>query len=104
MKVIGLERGPRLTTADFNCMTNCATSSARTCGRTSSGSRTWRPNTNANAVPMPVLNNGNQAGGGTVHYGAVSRRMHEDDFPRARTPSSASSVSDSSRPRSRTGR
>ena len=33
---------------------------------------------------MPVLNYGNQAGGGTVHYGAVSWRMHEDDF-RARS-------------------
>src|SRR5439155_2131070 len=29
-------------------------------------------------------NYGNQAGGGTVHYGAVSWRMHEDDF-RARS-------------------
>jgi len=29
---------------------------------------------------MNVLNNGNQAGGGTVHYGAVSWRMHEGDF------------------------
>ena len=26
------------------------------------------------------LSNGNQAGGGTVHYGAVSWRLHEDDF------------------------
>ena len=25
--------------------------------------------------------NGNQAGGGTVHYGAVSWRLHEDDLP-----------------------
>ena len=33
---------------------------------------------------MPVLNNGNQAGGGTVHYGSVSWRLHEDDF-RARS-------------------
>ena len=32
----------------------------------------------------PVLNYGNQAGGGTVHYGAVSWRLHEDDF-RARS-------------------
>jgi choline dehydrogenase-like flavoprotein len=31
-----------------------------------------------------VQNYGNQAGGGTVHYGAVSWRMHEDDF-RARS-------------------
>ena len=29
-------------------------------------------------------NNGNQAGGGTVHYGSLSWRMHEDDF-RVRT-------------------
>jgi gluconate 2-dehydrogenase alpha chain len=29
---------------------------------------------------MPVLNYGNQAGGGTVHYGTLSWRMHEDDF------------------------
>ena len=33
---------------------------------------------------MPVQNYGNQAGGGTVHYGAVSWRFHEDDF-RARS-------------------
>ena len=33
---------------------------------------------------MPFLNNGNQAGGGTVHYGTLSWRMHEDDF-RVRT-------------------
>ena len=31
-----------------------------------------------------MLNYGNQAGGGTVHYGAVSWRLHEDDF-RARS-------------------
>ena len=29
---------------------------------------------------MPILNYGNQAGGGTVHYGALSWRIHEDDF------------------------
>ncbi|MFL5032767.1 MAG: GMC family oxidoreductase, partial [Xanthobacteraceae bacterium] len=45
---------------------------------------TWRPNANARANPIPVQNYGNQAGGGTVHYGAVSWRMHEDDF-RARS-------------------
>src|SRR2546421_4112854 len=85
MKVIALERGPRLTTADFNphdelryfqrqdLRPNIKTQPV-----------TWRPNANARAAPMPVLNNGNQAGGGTVHYGAVSWRMHEDDF-RARS-------------------
>ncbi len=45
---------------------------------------TWRPNTNARATTMPSLNNGNQAGGGTVHYGSLSWRFHEDDF-RVRT-------------------
>lgn len=45
---------------------------------------TWRPNEKARAKPLPVLNYGNQAGGGTVHYGAVSWRFHEDDF-RARS-------------------
>ncbi len=38
----------------------------------------------ATAHPMDILNYGNQAGGGTVHYGALSWRMHEDDF-RARS-------------------
>ena len=81
MKVIGLERGPRLKTADFQPMTSCATSSARICGPTSKTEPvTWRPNANARANPLPSLNNGNQAGGGTVHYGALSWRMHEDDF------------------------
>ena len=42
------------------------------------------PNANARANPLPMLNYGNQAGGGTVHYGAVSWRFHEDDF-RARS-------------------
>ena len=41
---------------------------------------TWRPNTNATAHPIPSQNNGNEAGGGTVHYGALSWRFHEDDF------------------------
>ncbi len=46
--------------------------------------RTWRPNANARANPIPVQNYGNQVGGGTVHYGAVSWRFHEHDF-RARS-------------------
>jgi gluconate 2-dehydrogenase alpha chain len=45
---------------------------------------TWRPNANARGNPVPVQNYGNQAGGGTVHYGTVSWRFHEDDF-RARS-------------------
>jgi len=38
MKVIGLERGPRLTTQDFTHTTNCATSRAWTCVQTPSAS------------------------------------------------------------------
>jgi gluconate 2-dehydrogenase alpha chain len=45
---------------------------------------TWRANTNTRATPLSPLNYGNQVGGGTVHYGAVSWRFHEDDF-RARS-------------------
>ena len=41
---------------------------------------TWRPNANGRANPIPTQSYGNQAGGGTVHYGAVSWRFHEDDF------------------------
>src|SRR5262249_9534877 len=50
---------------------------------------TWRPNANTRANPLPLQNYGNQAGGGTVHYGAVSWRLHEDDF-RARSHTIAS--------------
>ena len=45
---------------------------------------TWRPDAKTDAKPLPILNYGNQAGGGTVHYGALSWRFHEDDF-RARS-------------------
>src|SRR6202045_3192602 len=81
MKVIGLERGPRLKTSDFephdelryferqDLRPNIKTDPV-----------TWRPNANARANPMPSLINGNQAGGGTGHYGTLSWRMHEDDF------------------------
>jgi hypothetical protein len=45
---------------------------------------TWRANPNVRAAPIPTQSYGNQAGGGTAHYGAVSWRLHEDDF-RARS-------------------
>ena len=41
---------------------------------------TWRPNARARATPLRSLAYGNNAGGGTIHYGAVSWRFHEDDF------------------------
>ena len=66
-------------------MTSCAISSARICAPTPSASRSPGGPTPTRAPrPLPTLNYGNQAGGGTVHYGALSWRFHEDDF-RARS-------------------
>ena len=85
MKVIGLERGPRLKTADFEGLDELRYFERQDLRPNIKREPvTWRPNANAHATPMPVLNNGNQAGGGTVHYGTLSWRMHEDDF-RVRT-------------------
>src|SRR5437879_3925861 len=85
MKVIGLERGPRLTTADFSAQDELRYFQRQELRpNVKRQPVTWRPDGNARAKPLPVLNYGNQAGGGTVHYGAVSWRFHEDDF-RARS-------------------
>jgi gluconate 2-dehydrogenase alpha chain len=85
MKVIGLERGPRLKTSDFEPHDELRYFQRQDLRPDPKRMPvTWRPNTNARATPMASQNNGNQAGGGTVHYGAVSWRLHEDDF-RART-------------------
>src|SRR5438132_2921178 len=81
LKVIGLERGPRLTTADFSAQDELRYFQRQDLRPNAKRQPiTWRPNPKARAMPMPVLNYGNQAGGGTVHYGAVSWRFHEDDF------------------------
>jgi gluconate 2-dehydrogenase alpha chain len=81
MKVIGLERGPRLETMDFEAHDELRYFQRQDLRpNIKRDPVTWRPNTNARAHPMPVLNNGYQAGGGTVHYGSLSWRMHEDDF------------------------
>jgi gluconate 2-dehydrogenase alpha chain len=85
MKVIGLERGPRLTTADFNPHDELRYFQRQELRpNVKRQPVTWRPNAKVRANPLPVLNYGNQAGGGTVHYGAISWRFHEDDF-RARS-------------------
>src|ERR1700677_2752426 len=84
MKVIGLERGPRLKTADFTLDELRYFQRQDLRPDTKRQPVTWRPNANARAARLPVQNTGNQAGGGTVHYGAVSWRLHEDDF-RARS-------------------
>ncbi len=80
LKVIGLERGPRLKTADFQLdeLRYFQRKDLRPSAKTQPV--TWRPNANAPTIRLPQLDYGNQAGGGTVHYGAVSWRLHEDDF------------------------
>src|SRR5258708_1749654 len=85
MKVVGLERGPRLSTADFNPHDELRYFQRQELRPNWKRQPvTWRPNASATAHPMTILNYGNQAGGGTVHYCTLSWRMHEDDF-RART-------------------
>jgi gluconate 2-dehydrogenase alpha chain len=81
MKVIGLERGPRLKTSDFEPHDELRYFQRQDLRPDPKRMPvTWRPNAKATAHPIPSQNNGNQAGGGTVHYGAVSWRFHEDDF------------------------
>src|SRR5437763_5808100 len=85
MKVIGLERGPRLTTQDFEPHDELRYFQRQDLRPNIKRQPiTWRPNANVRAQPLATMSYGNQAGGGTVHYGAVSWRMHEDDF-RARS-------------------
>ena len=85
MKVIGLERGPRLTTQDFSGLDELRYFQRQELRpNTKKQPVTWRPDDKTDAKPLPTLNYGNQAGGGTVHYGALSWRLHEDDF-RARS-------------------
>ena len=85
MQVIALERGPRLKTSDFDARDELRFFQRQELRpNPKSQPITWRPNTNERATPLGTLNYGNQAGGGTVHYGAVSWRFHEDDF-RARS-------------------
>ena len=81
MKVIGLERGPRLKTSDFEPHDELRYFQRQDLRPDVKRQPvTWRPNTGARARPLPTLSYGNQAGGGTVHYGSVSWRLHEDDF------------------------
>jgi gluconate 2-dehydrogenase alpha chain len=85
MKVVGLERGPRLTTQDFSGLDELRYFQRQDLRpNIKKQPVTWRPDDKTDAKPLPILNYGNQAGGGTVHYGALSWRLHEDDF-RARS-------------------
>src|ERR671925_1293209 len=81
MKVIGLERGPRHNTADFAGLDELRYFQRQDLRPHAKRQPvTWRPNRRTRANPLSILNYGNQAGGGTVHSGAVSWRFHEDDF------------------------
>src|SRR4051812_24138719 len=81
MKVIGLERGPRLTTKDFAPQDELRFFQRQDLRPDPKRQPvTWRANPSVSATPLSTMSYGNQAGGGTVHYGAVSWRFHEDDF------------------------
>src|SRR5258705_6031339 len=81
IKVIALERGPRLATKDFSPQDELRYFQRQDLRPDPKRQPiTWRPNANGRATPIPTQAYGNQAGGGTVHYGAVSWRFHEDDF------------------------
>jgi gluconate 2-dehydrogenase alpha chain len=81
MQVIALERGPRLQTADFAGQDELRYFQRQDLRPDRKRQPvTWRLNADTRATPLSLLNYGNQAGGGTVHYGAVSWRLHEDDF------------------------
>src|SRR3954464_5762689 len=75
LKVIGLERGPRLKTADFQLDELRYSQRQDTRPNRKRQPVAWRPNGNTRAVPIATQNYGNQAGGGTVHYGAFSWRL-----------------------------
>src|SRR6266545_4675020 len=81
MKVIGLERGPRLKTSDFAPQDELRYFQRQDLRPDVKRQPiTWRVNATSRATPIQSLSYGNQAGGGTVHYGSVSWRFHEDDF------------------------
>src|ERR1700704_797553 len=85
MKVVGLERGPRLKTADFEPHDELRYFQRQDLRpNVKRAPVTWRTSRNARASALPTLSYGNQAGGGTVHHRALSWRFHEDDF-RARS-------------------
>src|SRR3954453_18383390 len=82
MRVIALERGPRLRTEDFAPQDELRYFQRQDLRPDPKRQPvTWRPNTNARATPIPTMSYGSQAGGGPVHFGAVSWALHEDDFP-----------------------
>ena len=81
MKVVALERGPRLRNMDFNPLDELRFFQRQdTRPDPKTQPVTWRPNASTRSTPLNSMSYGNQAGGGSVHYGALSWRNHEDDF------------------------
>src|SRR5258708_16351279 len=73
MKVIGLERGPRLTTADFSSQDELRYFQRQELRPNAKRQPvTWRPNPTAPALPAPVLNYRNPAGAPTVPSAPLS--------------------------------
>src|SRR2546422_10996113 len=82
MKVIALERGPRLRTKDFAPQDELRYFQRQELRPDVKRQPvTWRPNANTRSTAFQTLSYCNQAGGGTVHYGAVSLRFHGNDIP-----------------------
>src|SRR3979490_1674769 len=78
MKVIGLERGPRLKTADFSPHDELRYFQRQELRPNPKRMPvTWRPSTSVRANPLPILNYGTEAGGGGVHDATPSRRVPE---------------------------
>src|SRR5258708_25940826 len=80
MKVIGLERGPRLSTADFNPhdeLRYFQRQELRPNWKRQPVAR--RPNASTTAPPITILNYGNPAGGATGHSAPPS--WHERQRP-----------------------
>src|SRR5262249_25766442 len=82
IKVIGLERGPRLATQDYEPHDELRYFQRQDLRPNIKRQPiAWRPNANTRANPLPLQNSGNPTAGGTEHYAAVSWRSHKEDFP-----------------------
>ena len=86
LNVVGIEAGPRLTRHDFikrldELGEGCQTRNSLGGPKYNREIPTWRVNAHAPTKPAVVgVAMANCVGGSSVHYGAQSWRMHEDDF------------------------
>src|SRR3954453_16080293 len=81
MRVIALERGPRLRTEDFAPQDELRYFQRQDLRPDPKRQPiTWRPNTGARATIVQSLAYGIHELGGTVSFGSVTWRLHEDDF------------------------